>query len=79
MLLRPKDLGILAALHPDYELEPPCPRRTRAIERIAAVRGLSFEAAGEWLDRTDAQAIEIAEVLAVTCDPQRFLVWGRYH
>ena len=79
MLLRPKDLGILAALHADYEPEPPCPRRTYAVERIAAVRGMSFDAAGAWLDRGDAEAIETAEVLANTCDPYRFVVWRRYH
>jgi hypothetical protein len=79
MLLRPKDLGILAALHPDYEPEPPCPRREYALHRISALRGMSLEAAGAWLDHADAQAIEIAEVLAETCDPYRFVVWRRYH
>jgi hypothetical protein len=79
MLLRPKDLGILAALHPDYEPEPPCPKREYALHRISAVRGMSPEDAAAWLDRADQQAIEVAEVLSVTCDPQRFLVWGRYH
>jgi hypothetical protein len=79
MPVRPTDLGILAALHPDYEPEPPCPKREFALERLSAIRRMPIEAAREWLDRRDAEAIAVAEALSETCDPYRFVVWGRYH
>jgi hypothetical protein len=79
MRLRPENFGILAALHPDYEPDPPCPKREYALRRISAVRGMSLEAAATWLDHTDAVAIQNAEVLSETCDPYRFVIWQRYH
>jgi hypothetical protein len=74
--------NLLDALRPDYVREeevPRCPRRIHAIRRLAAARGWSFEAAGEWLDQSDAEAFEAAVFLANTCDPARFVVWGRFH
>jgi hypothetical protein len=73
--------NLLERLNPDYVREEviPDPRRIHAIRRLAAVRGWSFEAAGEWLDQSDAEAFETAVFLANTCNPARFVVWGRFH
>jgi hypothetical protein len=71
--------NLLDALAPDYEPEPPCPRREYALQRLSWAQGVSLETARDWLDNSDAQAIAIAETLAETCDPRRFVVWRRYH
>jgi hypothetical protein len=58
---------------------PRCANRQHAIKRISVVHGMTIAQAWQWLDHDDARALEIAEVLAVTCDPYRFVVWRRYH
>jgi hypothetical protein len=71
--------SLLGALAPDYRPEPPCPKREYAIHRISVVHGMPEAEARRFLDHSHAEAIEIAEVLANTCDPYRFVVWRRYH
>jgi hypothetical protein len=71
--------SLLEKLDPDYRPEPPCPKREYALHRLSWAQGVSLETARDWLDHSDAQAIERAEVLAVTSDPYRFVVWRRYH
>jgi hypothetical protein len=66
----------LLELMPDYlreEVTPPCPRRTYAITRLAAVRGLSFDDAEALLDHNDQIAIDTAEALLATGQSQDFI------
>jgi hypothetical protein len=64
----------LLELLPDYirEKEETCPRRTYAIARVAAVRGLSFDDAKDLLDHNDQIAIDTAEALLATGHAQTF-------
>jgi hypothetical protein len=71
--------SLLEKLDPHYRPEPPCPRREYALQRLSWAQGVPLEVAREWLDRKDAEAIEVADALAVTSNPYRFVVWQKYH